>query len=36
VLEKRGGKWVVVQMHFSFAYEQMRPEKSEDEAGGGG
>jgi hypothetical protein len=29
VLEKRGGKWVIVQMHFSFALEQMRPQPSE-------
>jgi hypothetical protein len=26
-LEKRDGKWVIVQMHFSFATEQMADEK---------
>jgi len=31
VLEKRGGRWVIVQMHFSFSVEQMRPKT----AGGG-
>ena len=36
VLEKRGGKWVVVQMHFSFAYEQMQPKAAEEDAPGEG
>jgi hypothetical protein len=35
VLEKRDGKWVIVQMHFSFATEQMQSKGEEDEAGGG-
>ena len=30
-LEKRDGKWVIVQMHFSFATEQMQPKPAEDE-----
>jgi len=31
VLEKREGKWVIVQMHFSFSIEQMQGEDAEDE-----
>ena len=27
VLEKRDGRWVIVQMHFSFATDQMKAEK---------
>jgi hypothetical protein len=27
VLEKRDGHWVIVQMHFSFASDQMNAEK---------
>ena len=27
VLEKRDGRWVIVQMHFSFATDQMEAEK---------
>jgi len=34
VLEKRDGKWVVVQMHFSFALEQMRPKPAEEKTEG--
>ena len=30
-LEKRDGQWVIVQMHFSFATEQMQPKPAEDE-----
>ncbi len=30
-VEKRDGKWVVVQMHFSFAVEQMQPKPAEEE-----
>jgi hypothetical protein len=29
VLEKREGRWVIVQMHFSFAIEQIRSEEEE-------
>ena len=32
VLEKRNGKWVIVQMHFSFSVEQMLDKGTEDEA----
>jgi len=30
VLEKRDGRWVIVQMHFSFAIEQIRGAEEED------
>lgn len=32
VLEKRDGMWVIVQMHFSFATEQMQPKTAEEDA----
>jgi ketosteroid isomerase-like protein len=32
VLEKRGGKWVLVQMHFSLAQDPLSPETSKREA----
>ncbi len=31
VLEKRGGKWVIVQMHFSLASDKVRAEASPKE-----
>ncbi len=31
-LEKRDGNWVIVQMHFSFAVEQMRPQTEQPPA----
>ncbi len=34
VLEKRGGRWVIVQMHFSFARDRQPAQKSE--VGGSG
>lgn len=31
VLEKQNGKWVIVQMHFSFSYEQMAKGKEDSQ-----
>ena len=31
VLEKLDGKWVIVQMHFSFSYEQMNKSKEDSQ-----
>jgi hypothetical protein len=34
VLEKREGRWVIVQMHFSFAIEQMQSEEEGSQSEG--
>lgn len=35
VLEKRDGRWVIVQMHFSFGTDDLKEKAEKEKAGGG-